>query len=104
MIQAGKTLSFDVKVTGEPPPTKTFSFGGTELLAGDGTTIEPSDYRVKLQVTNFTRDQAGKYTLVAENPHGKDEATVDVTGRLLTKLSYNPLIAHLVHSALKYSP
>lgn len=79
VVKVGQTARFDVKISGEPPPTKTFSFDGTEVKAGGNITIDKEDYRVKFQITNATRAQSGKYTLKAENAHGKDEATVEVT-------------------------
>ena len=77
-VRIGQTIKFDVKVSGEPPPSKIFRVGENELKAGGNVTMEKEDYRVKLTITAATRKDAGKYTLTASNNNGEDECTVNV--------------------------
>ncbi|KAF0299363.1 Twitchin [Amphibalanus amphitrite] len=78
-IHAGAPFKFDVKITGEPPPTKTWFMNKARLDSRDNLTIDVEDYRTKLSVFMATRKDTGSYVIKAENDSGKDEAEVQVT-------------------------
>lgn len=72
-------FEFDVKISGEPPPTKEWSVRGDVLVKTDSINIINYDYSTKLKVIDAKRSDDGIYYLVAKNIHGMDKATVKVT-------------------------
>ncbi|XP_037071181.1 LOW QUALITY PROTEIN: twitchin-like [Pollicipes pollicipes] len=56
-IHAGTPFKFDVRVSGEPPPTKTWSLDGTQLTSKDNRTVDTEDYRTKLSVFMTSRKE-----------------------------------------------
>ncbi len=83
VIRVGQPVKFDVGVTGEPPPTIVWSFAGKPLQSGEGegggvTTIQNDPNHSMIMLTKTTRLQSGIYTITATNPHGKDEAQVEI--------------------------
>lgn len=78
-VRAGNMFEFDVKVTGEPPPTKEWSFKGNVLVKNENMSIYNQDYSTKLKVIDAKRSDDGIYFLVAKNMHGMDKAQVKVT-------------------------
>ncbi|GLH11531.1 Titin, partial [Gryllus bimaculatus] len=77
-IKAGQNFGFDVKVSGEPPPTTKWQLRGKEIKSSDRIKVQHADYNTKLNVRMATRAESGKYTITAENINGKDVAEVDV--------------------------
>ncbi|CAH2099215.1 unnamed protein product [Euphydryas editha] len=77
-LKAGQIIRLDVKVTGEPPPTKTWFQNKERLSTRDDLTIDVEDYKTKLSVMIATRKHSGTYVLKAENSSGKDEASIQV--------------------------
>uniref|UniRef100_A0A0N5AQN4 non-specific serine/threonine protein kinase n=1 Tax=Syphacia muris TaxID=451379 RepID=A0A0N5AQN4_9BILA len=78
-IRAGQTISFNVPVEGEPPPTVTWlSPEGHELKYGGRVKLENPDYKTKLQIRTAERSDSGKYTITAKNINGEDVAEVKV--------------------------
>lgn len=77
-VRAGQMVKLDVDVKGEPPPTITWSFGLRPLATSANVKIENEDYNTKLQMTNTTRSDTGKYTIKAVNDSGQDEADVEI--------------------------
>lgn len=78
-LKAGRTHKWTVDVTGEPPPTLTWIFKDNEVLNSDRFKIENIDYQTNITVINAQRKDTGKYTLVAKNASGKDEAALEFT-------------------------
>lgn len=78
-LKAGQNLKLDVKISGEPPPTKTWYHGKARLDSADNLNIDSEDYKTKLSIVLITRKQTGTYTIKAENASGKDEASIEVT-------------------------
>lgn len=79
VLKAGQNLKLDVKISGEPPPSKTWFLNKARLDSQDNLTIDSEDYKTKLSVVLITRKQTGTYTIKAENASGRDEASVEVT-------------------------
>ncbi|KAL3982100.1 Fibronectin type III domain family protein [Acanthocheilonema viteae] len=78
-IKIGRTIEFNVKVEGEPPPKISWFNNGTPLTTFERTRIDNSiDYRTKLVTANAVRGDSGIYKIVATNENGKDEAEVKV--------------------------
>lgn len=78
-VKAGHNFKLDVKVSGEPPPTKTWFCNKARLSTEGNVTVDVEDYRIKLSVQSATRKNSGKYTIKAENDSGKDEVTINIT-------------------------
>lgn len=72
-------LKYDVNVSGEPPPTIEWRFGGSTLKSGRTVSIDNSDYNTKLVIRPVKREDSGEYTVTATNSSGKDSVTVMVT-------------------------
>lgn len=78
-LRAGQNLKLDVKISGEPPPSKTWFLNKARQDSQDNLTIDSEDYKTKLMVVNISRKHTGTYTIKAENASGRDEASVEVT-------------------------
>lgn len=78
-IKAGRTHKWTVDVSGEPPPTLTWILKDNEVTNSDRIKIENIDYQTNITVINAQRKDTGKYTLVAKNASGKDEASLEFT-------------------------
>lgn len=72
-------FEFDVKISGEPPPTKEWSIKGDVIIKTECINITNQDYSTKLKVIDAKRSDDGIYYLVAKNIHGMDKAAVKVT-------------------------
>lgn len=79
VIRAGKSIKFDVDVRGEPPPETTWYHGTDLLRSGGQLEIVNVDYNTKITINDAVRKDTGVYKIKAVNPHGEDEAEVEVT-------------------------
>lgn len=106
-IKAGQHIRFDVKITGEPPPSKAWFLNKARLEIGPDFTIDNEDYRTKLFIGVAKRSHTGKFTVKAENDSGHDEATVEITVLDKPGQPEGPLRVSDVHkegATLKWSP
>lgn len=78
-IKAGRTHKWTVDVSGEPPPTLIWFLKDNEVTNSDRIKIENVDYQTNITIINAVRKDTGKYTLVAKNASGKDEASLEFT-------------------------
>lgn len=78
-IKAGQNIRFDVKISGEPPPSKSWFLNKARLDSKDDITIDNEDYKTKLVIMPVSRKHSGTYVIKAENSSGKDEVAVEVT-------------------------
>lgn len=79
-LKAGQHVRLDVKVSGEPPPTKTWFLNKARLEdKREDLTIEVEDYKIKLVIGIISRAHTGTYVLKAENSSGRDEASIEIT-------------------------
>lgn len=78
-MKNGLSISLDVDIKGEPPPTVTWFFNGKEITSTDDVKIDSMDYNTKFFVLKSTRAQTGKYTITAKNSVGEDTADVEIT-------------------------
>lgn len=78
-VKAGHNVKIDVKVSGEPPPKKSWFQNKARLVTEGNVVIEDDDYRTKITISSITRKQTGTYTIKAENDSGKDEASIEIT-------------------------
>lgn len=84
-LKAGLSISLDINVQGEPPPTVQWFLGDKELVSDEEIKIDNSDYNTKFFVLRAKRIHTGKYKIVATNEVGRDEAEIDIS--VLTKPS-----------------
>jgi len=78
-IKAGQNIRFDVKISGEPPPSKSWFLNKARLDSKDDVSIDNEDYKTKLVIMPVSRKHSGTYLIKAENSCGKDEVAVEVT-------------------------
>lgn len=71
-------MKLDVDVEGEPPPTISWSKGIKPLTTSANVKIDNEDYNTKVQLSNTSREDTGKYTIKAVNDSGSDEAEVEI--------------------------
>lgn len=84
-LKAGLSISLDINVQGEPPPTVQWFLGDKEIVSDDEIKIDNVDYNTKFFVLRAKRIHTGKYKIVATNEVGRDEAEIDIS--VLTKPS-----------------
>ncbi|KAG8239130.1 hypothetical protein J437_LFUL018920 [Ladona fulva] len=107
IIKAGQNIRFDVKITGEPPPSKSWFLNKARLDSKGNVSIENEDYKSKLIIPTASRKDSGTYLIKAENSTGKDEATVEVTVLDRPAKPEGPLKISDVHKegcSLKWNP
>lgn len=78
-IKVGLTLSLDVNVIGEPPPTVTWSYKGEEIKSDGQIRVDNVDYNTKFFILKTKRSHTGCYVIKATNEVGEDIAEVNVT-------------------------
>ncbi|XP_015183294.1 PREDICTED: twitchin isoform X5 [Polistes dominula] len=106
-IKAGNHIRLDVKVTGEPPPTKTWYLNKAKQETQNAVTVELEDYRTKFLVSVASRAHCGTLTLKAENSSGKDEASIEILVLDKPSKPEGPLKVSDVHKegcTLKWNP
>lgn len=106
-VRAGQHIRLDVKISGEPPPTKTWFLNKARVENRDDITTEFEDYRTKLVIGVAERKHTGTLVIKAENESGKDEASIEI--KVLDKPSKpeGPLRISDVHKegcSLKWNP
>lgn len=107
-VKAGNHIRLDVKVSGEPPPTKTWYLNKKKQETDQGgVVIEEEDYKTKLSIGFATRAHTGTLTLKAENDSGKDDATITLTVLDKPGKPEGPLKVDNIHKegcSLKWNP
>lgn len=78
-VKSGLSISLDVNIQGEPPPKVTWLFNGKELESTEEIRIDNIDYNTKFFVLRAKRAQSGKYTIIAKNEVGEDQAEIDIS-------------------------
>lgn len=78
-VRAGKTIKYDVDVRGEPPPEITWYHVNQAMKTGENIEIVNVDYNTKISITDCLRKNTGVWKIKAVNPHGEDEAEVEIT-------------------------
>ncbi len=77
--RAGETFSFDVNVSGEPPPDMKWLSNGAEVSQSDRIKITNHEHSTKFVVRRAQRKDTGTLMLTAENVNGRDSAEVLIT-------------------------
>lgn len=77
-VKAGQHIRLDVKVSGEPPPTKTWFLNKARVENRSDINVDLEDYRTKLVIGVAARSHSGTLTLKAENSSGRDEASIEI--------------------------
>ncbi|RWS15516.1 twitchin-like isoform X8, partial [Dinothrombium tinctorium] len=96
-IKKGKSLKLDVNVRGEPPPKITWKLKDKVITNDEFYEIVNVDYNTKFGLNNGQRQHSGKYTIIAENEHGKDEADVEIVVLGAPSMPKGPLKVENVH-------
>lgn len=107
IVKAGQHIRLDVKVSGEPPPSKTWFLNKARIENRTDITVETEDYKTKLVIGIAERGHTGTLVLKAENSSGRDEASIEI--KVLDKPSKpeGPLKISDVHKegcTLKWNP
>ncbi|PSN48991.1 hypothetical protein C0J52_03867 [Blattella germanica] len=106
-IKAGQNIRFDVKISGEPPPSKSWFLNKARLETKDEVSVDNEDYKSKLIVMPVSRKHSGTYVIKAENSSGKDEVSVEITVLDKPSKPEGPLKISDVHKEgcnLKWNP
>lgn len=77
-VREGEPFFFDAKVTGEPPPTCTWTLNGKPVDETSDKRTENVPYYTKFKNDNPKRADSGTYTITASNQWGEDSAEVQV--------------------------
>lgn len=78
-VSAGSMIKYDCDISGEPPPSVTWTFDNRKLDSNRHVNINNVDYNSKLVIREAVREDTGEYTIQATNSSGKDQVTVRVT-------------------------
>lgn len=107
-IKAGQHVRLDIKVSGEPPATKTWFHNKVRIDdQTDAINIDLEHYRTKFSIPISKRKNTGRYTIKAENDSGHDEATFEITVLDKPDKPEGPLRVSDVHKEgcqLKWNP
>ena len=84
ICQVGQSMSFDVVVTGQPPPTIKWMKDNKEIAPGDGIAFKHSDKDWALSISETSKEDKGLYTAVAKNSIGEEKtsARLDIQGNM----------------------
>lgn len=77
-VRAGEPICVDIPIGGAPIPTIEWHKAGAKLFESSRISMRTSDVRTVLRIDVSTRADANKYTVSAENKHGKDSGDVEV--------------------------
>lgn len=77
-VKVGLTVTLDVNVIGEPPPTVTWFFRDKEIVSDDTIRVDNIDYNSKFFILKTKRAHTGKYVIKAKNEVGEDSADVEI--------------------------
>ena len=77
-VRAGQAIRLDIDVEGEPPPVVTWQFKERPVNTDHHYRLENEDYNTRLQISNTSRKQSGKYLIKAVNDSGEDVAELEV--------------------------
>lgn len=108
LIKAGQPIRLDVKISGEPPPSKTWFLNKERLDQPRADIhIDFEDYRTKFHIASAQRAHKGRITIKAENDSGRDEAFIEVTVLDKPSKPEGPLRISDVHkegATIKWNP
>nr|XP_039265200.1 titin-like [Styela clava] len=76
-MKAGEQLDIHVPYLGLPKADAMWSKGGLSVQPGENCTLETTNMYAHLQLSNVTRSDCGKYTVVLSNIHGKNTYSVN---------------------------
>lgn len=77
-VKVGLTVTLDVNIIGEPPPTVTWFFQDKEIVSDDTIRVDNIDYNSKFFILKTKRAHTGKYVIKAKNEVGEDTADVEI--------------------------
>ncbi|XP_043228417.1 myosin light chain kinase, smooth muscle-like [Amphibalanus amphitrite] len=79
-VRPGQTLAWEVKVIGSPPPQITWFHEGQPIRPSDDfvPSFNPDTGVARLTVPTVMPEDVGNYTVLAENPFGRDQNTANL--------------------------
>lgn len=80
-VSEGETVKFTCDVDGEPAPTVTWQREGQVLVSSHRHHVTSVEYKSTFEITKVEMSDGGNYTVVVENPEGKQEAQFSLTVR-----------------------
>lgn len=80
-VSEGEMLKFDANIIGEPAPEVTWKKEEKEIDSTRDRSLMITNvpYNTKLIIKSCKRSDAGQYTVLAKNEHGKDQVIVNLT-------------------------
>ena len=76
--KAGESFNFDVNISGDPEPRKSWVSNENELESSERIKIVFQEYNTKIFVRSASRKESGILTIRAENKHGSDSVDIDI--------------------------
>ena len=84
-MKAGQTLNITATISGSPQPSEQWFYNETELTPSNKITLDYKTGVATLTIKDTTRQQTGKFKLVAENSVGNASAEFNVTVKGMIK-------------------
>lgn len=79
VVRAGQKISYNVPISGSPPPKAIWSIDGTKVLSSDRIDVSTISTTASLDIPLSVRGDTGRYTLTLENDLGSVSASANVT-------------------------
>lgn len=70
IVKKGATITFDIRIGGEPPPDIKWDLNNKDVTASDRIKIDNDPKTTKVVIKNAARPDSGKYTLTLSNSSG----------------------------------
>ncbi|XP_074642623.1 twitchin-like [Tubulanus polymorphus] len=89
-VQEGENADFNCEVVGEPKPSINWQYNGKSLKEGGHYTMQEENNLHKLEIYDIVPTDAGKYSAVAKNDHGKAICSADLKVKAKPKPKMEP--------------
>lgn len=80
-VAEGETARFSCDIDGDPAPTVTWVYESRTLISSHRTRVTTTQYKSSLEISCVSVSDEGSYTVVVENPTGRQEAHFTLTIR-----------------------
>ncbi|KAJ7346017.1 hypothetical protein JRQ81_001967 [Phrynocephalus forsythii] len=77
-VVEGRAARFDCKISGDPPPTVTWTRFGQPVQEGETVRLQQDGGLYSLVLLHVTSEDEGQYGVSAVNKHGRAECTTDL--------------------------
>lgn len=79
VVRAGQKISYNVPISGSPPPKATWTIDGKPVTGDSKADVQTTADRASLEILMATRGDTGRYVLTLENDLGSVSASANVT-------------------------